>query len=115
MTSNYCFNYIKELFYNNSYIVNYNIAQIKGNVISDSFQTVNYFNIILEIKDKWDNIVFYTDENWVDLKIGEEKVCKKCLDILIGDYDIFGEEFCVNHMKNIKMNCLQTDLENLII
>lgn len=70
---------------------------------------IKYYNIIVEIKDKNNDYIFYTDDTVFDLKIGENIICKMCLDILIGDYNINLQE--INY-KLINMDTFENQFLN---
>ena len=63
-------------------------------------------------KDKYGNPIFFTDENVFSLKEGEKMVCKKIMNICVGDYDIFGEKFNFENMGVTKLEkSLETQLK----
>ena len=106
MSFDYTFSYLKELFMNHGYYFHYYVEKM-NNIDSG---VVNYYNVInIEVYDKDKNCIFYTQEVYDCLKIAEEKMCKKCLDILIGDYDILSESY-----SNIN-NILTEEINNLSI
>jgi hypothetical protein len=103
----YSFNYLKDLFENYGYNFQYEIIG-KRNECWTNQTHLNYLNIIVEIKDKYGNHIFFTDENVFTLKTGERMICEKIMNICVGDYDIFGEQF---NFKNISVTDLENSLE----
>lgn len=107
----YSFKYLKELFENYGYNFQCEIIS-KRNDCWTTQKSLNYFNIIVEIKDKYDNNIFFTDENVFTIKTGEKMVCEKIINICVGDYDIFGEQFNFRNTSVTELeNCLETQLK----
>jgi len=95
MNKYYTLQNFKQIFDNNgNYSFSYKVEKKYNNIWSSDDS--EYFNIIVEIKDKNNDYIFYTDDNVFDLKIGEHMICNMCLDILIGDYNIHPENFNFN-------------------
>ena len=103
----YSFNYLNELFENYGYNFQYQIIS-KRNECWATQTHLDYLNVIVEIKDKFGNHIFFTDENVFTLNNGEKMICQKIMDICVGDYDIFGEDF---NSKNMEVNELEKSLE----
>jgi len=103
----YSFNDLKKLFESYGYFFYYEIIP-KSNTCWATQTRLDYFNIIVEIKDKCENLVFFTDENVFTIKNGEEMICKKCINICIGDYNIFGKDFS---FECSEINELENDLQ----
>jgi hypothetical protein len=72
----YSFNYLKELFENYGYNFQYEIIS-KRNKCWATQTHLDYLNIIVEIKDKFGNHIFFTDENVFTLKNGEKMIVKR--------------------------------------
>uniref|UniRef100_A0A6C0L3D4 Uncharacterized protein n=1 Tax=viral metagenome TaxID=1070528 RepID=A0A6C0L3D4_9ZZZZ len=103
----YSFNCLKGLFENYGYDLEYEIISKRNECMANQ-SYLDYLNIIVEIKDKYGNHIFFTDENVFSLKEGEKMVCKKIMNICVGDYDIFGEKF---NFRNIGITELENNLE----
>ena len=107
----YSFNCLKGLFENYGYDLEYEIIS-KRNECWANQTHLDYLNIIVEIKDKYGNHIFFTDENVFTLKTGEKMICEKIMNICVGDYDIFGEKFNFENMGVTKLeNSLETQLK----
>jgi len=109
MNEKYTLKNFKRIFDNHGdYSFTYEIIKKQDfNWIHNSY--LEYFNIIVEIKDKNDDYIFYEDENVFDLKNGQNIICNMCLDILIGDYDINPEEF---NSKLVNMDTFENQFVN---
>ena len=107
----YSFNCLKGLFENYGYDLEYEIIS-KRNECWANQTHLDYLNIIVEIKDKYGNHIFFTDENVFTLKTGEKMICEKIMNICVGDYDIFGEKFNFENMGVTKLEkSLETQLK----
>ena len=87
----YSFNCLKELFGNYGYDFQYEVIP-KRNECWATRTHLDYLNIIVDIRDKYGNHIFFTDENVFTLKTGEKMICEKVMNICVGNYDIFGED-----------------------
>lgn len=105
----YSFHYLKELFENYGYDFQYKIIN-KRNECWATRTYLDYFNIIIEIKDTFGNHIFFTDENVFTLQTGEKMICKKIMDICVKNNSIFGQNF---NYTNITMNELETSLDSI--
>jgi len=103
----YSFNCLKELFENYGYDLEYEIISKRNECMANQTH-LDYLNIIVEIKDKYGNHIFFTDENVFTLKTGEKMICEKIMNICVGDYDIFGEKF---NFENMGVTELENNLE----
>tara|TARA_B100001175_G_scaffold54796_2_gene43827 strand:- start:10312 stop:10647 length:336 start_codon:yes stop_codon:yes gene_type:complete len=107
----YSFNCLKGLFENYGYDLEYEIISKRNECMANQTR-LDYLNIIVEIKDKYGNHIFFTDENVFTLKTGEKMICEKIMNICVGDYDIFGEKFNFENMGVTKLeNSLETQLK----
>ena len=106
------FNFInfKKLFRNYGYNFKYKIIK-KRSECRASYTYLDYLNIIIEITDNFDKIIFFTDENVHTLSIGEKMICQKVLNICVEDYDIFDRNFKFNY-NSMNIAMLEQNIEN---
>ena len=86
----YSFNCLKELFGNYGYDFQYEIIP-KRNECWATRTHLDYLNIIVDIRDKYGNHIFFTDENVFTLKTGEKMICEK----------VMNKKSMKNHVENV--------------
>lgn len=103
--NNYTLQKFKNIFDNHGhYSFNYRITKKTNDLWATNPDiSIEYYNIIVEIKDKNEDYIFFTDENVFDLNNGENMICTMCVDILIGDYNIPPEEFSITSINMEKL------------
>ena len=101
---------LEKIFRNYGYNFQYNIIN-KRNVCRTNCTYLDYLNIIIKITDKFDKIIFFTDENVSTLNTGEKMICEKVLNICVEDCDIFDKHFKLNY-KSMNIAVLEQNFEN---